>query len=167
MIIRKIFPSDKNYMLAEVQLAHRETLLQYLVRYVKDFYQQRYNPLGLIDEVITEIRKEKEYPVEAFDEFYHDLSALYRFKYGEVQLQFLFDGSSHYDKYSREWSDYFKRQVRTFCANKFFIRAVLDIAVFHHKDRVAFLAGNRLKYFLTNYYGVKIYKFKGIMELAS
>ncbi len=167
MIIRKLFPSDKNYMLAEVQLAQRDALLNYLVKYVKQYYQLHYNPLGLIDEVIMEILKDKEYPMDAFEEFYHDLSALYRFKHSEVQLEFLFDGSTHYEKYTREWVDYFKRRIETFCANKFFIRAVLDIAVFHHNDRVAFLAGDRLKYFLTNYSGMKVYKYRGIMELAS
>ena len=117
--------------------------------------------------MILEIKKEKEYPPDAFDEFYHDLSAIYRFKHSEVQLELLFDGTTHYDKYTREWNDYFKKQVEVFCSNKFFIRAVLDIAVFHHKDRVAFLAGDRLKYFLTNYFGMKVYKYRGIMELAS
>jgi hypothetical protein len=163
-MIRRLFPSDKNHMLMEVQASQRHALLEYLVEFVKQYYQQHYNPLGLIDDVILEINKKKEYPGEAFNEFYHDLSAVYRFMHGEVQLEFLFDGSTHYEKYTNEWITYFKQSIYSFCANKFFIRAVLDIAVFHHHDRVAFLAGDRLKYFLSNYFDIKVYKYKGIAQ---
>lgn len=166
-MIRRLFPSDKNYILSEVQDAQKESLLKYLVRFVKQYYLQNYNPLGLVDDTILEIKKEKKFPVEAFDEFYHDLAAIFRFKHGEVQLEFLFDGMTHYDKYKKDWERYFKQSIQSYCANKFFIRAVLDIAVFHHHDRVAHLAGDRLKYFLSNYFGMKVYKYRGIMSVAS
>ncbi len=166
-MIRRLFPSDKNSMLMEVQASQQEALLKYLVDFVKHYYQLHYNPLGLIDDIILEINKEKEYPMEAFEEFYHDLSAVYRFKHGEVQLEFLFDGSTHFEKYTSEWIVYFKQNIHAFCSNKYFLRAVLDISVFHHLDRVAFLAGVRLKYFLTNYFDLKVYKYRGIMEKAS
>lgn len=166
-MIRRLFPSDKNYLLSEAQSSQQEDLLQYLVSYVKDYYLQNYNPLGLIDDTILEIKKSKSYPIEAFDEFYHDLGAIYRFKHGEVQLELLFDGSSHDSKYVNEWADFFKQNIRSYCHNRYFLRAVLDIAVFHHHDRVAFLAGDRLKYFLNQYFGMKVYKYRGIMEIAS
>ena len=166
-MVRRLFPADKNYILNEVQTSQKDALLQYLVRYVKKFYLQHSNPLGLIDDTILEIQKSKEFPVEAFDEFYHDLATIYRFKHGEVQLEFLFDGMSHYDKYNHDWMMFFKQNVKAYCMNRYFVRAVLDIAVFHHQDRVAFLAGDRLKYFLNQYYGMKVYKYRGIMEVAS
>jgi hypothetical protein len=166
-MIRRLFPSDKNYILSEVQDAQKESLLKYLVRYVKQYYLSNYNPLGLIDDTILEIKKEKKFPIEAFDEFYHDLAAIFRFKHGEVQLEFLFDGTTHYDKYKKDWEIYFKQSIQSYCINKFFIRAVLDIAVFHHHDRVAYLAGGRLKYFLSNYFAMKVYKYRGIMSVAS
>lgn len=166
-MIRKLFPSDKNFILNEVQASQQHALLNFLVQHVKQYYHQHYNPLGLVDDTILEIRKEKKYPMEAFDEFYHDLAAIYRFRYGEVQLEFLFDGTTHYDKYTREWIDFFKKNIYEFCSNRYFVRAVLDIAVFHHHDRVAFLAGIRLKYFLSQYFNLKVYKYRGLMELAS
>lgn len=166
-MIRRLFPSDKNYILSEVQASHQNSLLQYLVSYVKQYYLQNYNPLGLIDDTILEINKDKDFPIEPFEEFYHDLAALYRFKHGEVQLEFLFDGTSHDIKYINEWGNFFKQNIRAYCLNRHFIRAVLDIAVFHHHDRVAFLAGDRLKYFLNQYYGMRVYKYRGIMEVAS
>lgn len=166
-MVRRLFPSDKNYLITNTQVSQKELLLNYLVSYVKAFYQREYNPLGLIDDTITKIQQSSGFPVEAFDEFYHDLAAVFRFKNGEVQLEFLFDGTSHYDKYKKDWENFFKQNIRAYCLNRFFVRAVLDIAVFHNQDRVAFLAGDRLKYFLTNYYGLKVYKYRGIMSLAS
>jgi len=163
-MIRRLFPSDKNYILSAVQDEQKDKLLEYLVYYVKQYYLQNYNPLGLIDDTILEIKNAKSFPKYPFDEFYHDLAAIYRFKHGEVQLEFLFDGMTHYDKYKADWKRFFKQSIKSYCLNKFFIRAVLDISVFHKQDRVAYLAGDRLKYFLTNYFGMKVYKYRGIMS---
>jgi hypothetical protein len=166
-MIRRLFPSDKNYLLLDAQLEQKDALLQYLVGYVKDYYLKNHNPLGLIDDTILEIQKSRNFPAEAFDEFYHDLAAIYRFKYGEVQLEILFDGISHDTKYINEWANFFKQNIKAYCLNRYFVRAVLDIAVFHHHDRVAFLAGDRLKYFLNQYFGMRVYKYRGIMSVAS
>jgi hypothetical protein len=166
-MVRRLFPSDKNYILSQAQEAQKEYLLSYLVDFVKSYYLQNYNPLGLIDDTILEIKNSGKFPFDAFEEFYHDLAAIFRFRHGEVQLSFLFDGTTHYDKYKKDWEIFFKQNIQAYCLNKFFIRAVLDIGVFHHHDRVAFLAGGRLKYFLSNYYGMKVYKYRGIMSVAS
>ncbi len=166
-MIRRLFPFDKNYLMLQAQETQKEKLLNFLVDYGKTYYLHQHNPLGLIDDTIQEIIDAKSFTEEAFDEFYNDLAAIYRFKYNEVQLEFLFDGSTHFDKYSREWKEFFKQHIYAFCSNKFFLRAVLDISVFHNRDRVALLAGDRLKYFLENFYSMKVYKYRGIMELAS
>jgi hypothetical protein len=166
-MIRRLFPTDKNYILGEVQASQKDSLLQYLVQFVKQYYLQNHNPLGLVDDTIIEIQKNKEFPVEAFDDFYHDLAAIYRFKHGEVQLEFLFDGSSHSEKYIADWVTFYKQNIRAFCLNRYFIRAVLDLSVFHNHDRVAYLAGDRLKYFLSQYYAMKVYKYKGIMSVSA
>lgn len=166
-MVNRLFSSDKNYILKEVQASSKEKLVSWLVSYVKDFYLKYHNPLGLIDDTILEISKDKEFPAEVFDSFYHDMAAIYRFKHGEVQLEFLFDGSNHYEKYEQDWKRYFMQCIKSYCFNRFFVRAVLDISVFHHNDRVAFLAGDRLKYFLAHYFGIKVYKHRGIMNVAS
>lgn len=166
-MFRRLFPSDKNHILMEVQTSRRNALLQEMVNIVKDYYFLHFNPLGLIDDTILEIQKSKDFPLEAFNEFYYDMATIYRFKHGEVQLEFLFDGSTHDAKYTKEWGDYFRQSVRAFCSSKLFMRAVLDISVFHNHDHTAQLAGVRLKYFLTNYFDLKVYKYRGVMEIAS
>ncbi len=162
---RTLFPGDKNYILREVQTSMRDDLLIELVDFVKDFYLTVHNPLGLIDDTIESIQKSNYFPPEHLYEFYHDLAAVYRYQYGELQLEFLFDGRTHFEKYSQEWKNFFMESILDFCENRFFIRAVLDIAVFHNHDRVAGLAGDRLKYFLIQYYEVKVYKYRGIQKV--
>lgn len=164
---RRLFHSDKNHILKESQISQEGRLLRSMADFVKQYYLKHYNPLGLIDDTILEIQNAGDFEIEEFHGFYHDLAAVYRFRHGEVQLEFLFDGSSHFDKYCEEWERFFKQNIMAFCANKFFIKAVLDIAVFHRHDRVASLAADRLKYFLTNYFDVKVYKYRGVMEIAS
>jgi hypothetical protein len=162
---RALFPGDKNFILKEVQASVREDLLKELVDFVKAYYLLKHNPLGLVDETISSVQNSDHFPSEPFDEFYHDLAALYRYQFGEIQLEFLFDGRTHFEKYSQEWENFFKENITEFCANRFFIRAVLDIAVFHNHDRVAELAGDRLKYFLIQHYEVKVYKYRGLRKL--
>jgi hypothetical protein len=166
-MFRRLFPADKNHILMEVQSSRRNALLQELVDVAKKYYLDHHNPLGLIDDTILEIQSSKDFSFDAFNEFYHDMATIYRFKHGEVQLEFLFDGTTHDEKYANEWADYFTQNIRAFCSNKLFLRAVLDIAVFHHHDHVAQLAGVRLKYFLSAYFDLKVYKYRGIMEIAS
>jgi hypothetical protein len=165
LLERKIFPSDKNYILKEAQAFTRIFLLEELAKFVKQYYLSHHNPLGLIDETIRSIQESDEFPLEPFDEFYHDLSAIFRLKRGEVQLAFLFDGRSHFQKYEEDWCNFFLEQIKDFSTNRFFVRAVLDITVFHKTDRIANLAGDRLKYFLTQHYTMKVYKYRGIKHL--
>jgi hypothetical protein len=166
-MFRRLFPADKNHILMEVQSSRRNALLQELVDIAKKYYLDHHNPLGLIDDTILEIQSSKDFSFEAFNEFYHDMATIYRFKHGEVQLEFLFDGTTHDEKYGKEWADYFTQNVSAFCSSKLFLRAVLDISVFHHHEHVAQLAGVRLKYFLSTYFDLKVYKYRGVMEIAS
>lgn len=166
-MIRKLFSSDKNYLLHQVQEETRDQLLSYLIEYVKKFYQQYHNPLGLIDETILKIQQSYDYPLEPLHEFYCDLAAIYRYHFGEVQLEFLFDGRTHEEKYEADWLDYFKRSVTGYCYNLHFLKAVLEISVFHPKDKIAFLAGNRMKYFIEQQFELKVYKYKGIQKLKA
>jgi len=164
---RKLFPTDKNYLLKNVQEDTRDYLLVLLVEYVKEFYLQMHNPLGLIDPTILKIQNSYDYPLEPLHEFYYDLAAIYRFQYGEVQLEFIFDGRSHEEKYETEWIYYFKKAISNYCYKIHFLKAVLEISVFHPKDRIARLAGNRMKYFIEQYFELKVYKYRGIQKLQA
>lgn len=164
IMTRKYFPFDKNYLLKEAQASSREKLLSSLITTVTDCYQAYYNPLGLLDDTVLKIQSTKTVNLDYFEEFYDDLAGIYRYKFGEVQLEFLWDGTSHSDKYNVEWEKTFISWVRDFCHHQPFIRAVFDSTTFHNQLTRSEHIQSRLKSFLVNYFDLKIYQYKGIVE---
>ncbi len=160
---RKYFSFDKNYLLKEAQATSRETLLISLVQTAKDCYQSYYNPLGLVDDTVLKLRGCEVINMEYFEEFYEDLAAIYRYKFGEVQLEFLWDGISHSDKYQVEWGETFTSWIKDFCHHQTFIRAVFELTIFKSALTRPELVQNRLKSFIVNYFDLKIYHYKGII----
>lgn len=163
-MIRKYFPFDKNYILQEAQTASRDTLLSSLIDTVKNCYQAYYNPLGLVDDTVQKLIDFQPSDIEFLHEFYDDLAGIYRYKYGEVQLEFLWDGSSHHEKYRKEWEEAFLKWVRDFCHQSVFIRAIFELTVFYTPLTRPELVQTRLKHFASNYFDLKIYHYRGITD---
>lgn len=162
---RKFFPRDKNYILEEAQLSVRESLLQYLVDFVKVEYLLKCNPLGLADDASNRIRSHRGNEFIQLHEFYVSLAGVFRYKfYGDNQLQFVFDGRDDSERYRDEWSQTFKRWVKEFCRHEAFIRAVLELTVFYPEDYTPQMAGLRLSAFITKSFEVKIDPQKGIVK---
>ncbi len=163
---KKLFPADKNYILKEVQVRTETELLNWLVEYVKEYYETFHNPLGLIDTTIETIRSASFTNAQIFEEFYNDLAGIYRYKHGEVQLAFLFDGDSHYTKYRSEWKVTFMKWVTQLLHNRVVMRAFLEITVFGvDREKQVELILNRLKSYVEQHFQLKIYKYKGIQEV--
>lgn len=160
-MVRKFFPLDKNYLLEEAQLSLREALLTSLVDSVKREYELRYNPLGVCDEWIMKIRNYTPQNLEPLQKFYDTLAGIYRYKFGDNQLAFQWDGVGHSEKYKAEWTDFFNKQVALFCKNELFIRAVLDLTVFNNYSQ---LAENRMNNFMLQTFEVKLRN--GVIKVA-
>lgn len=161
-MIQKFFPLDKNYILKTVQAEARPFLLQWLTEEVISSYLESFNPLGIEDDVVLKIKKSTSFKTELLQNFYQELSGIYRFKFSCNQLELIFDGRSHYEKYEEDWKETFYSWSREFCQNENFIKAVLECTILYPKDRKAILAQQRMKYFLARYFELKVYKYKGI-----
>ncbi len=162
---KKLFPSDKNYILKEVQVRTQQELLLWLIDHIKEYYELFYNPLGLVDDTIKTIRAAHFNNFNLFNEFYNHMAGIYRYKHGEVQLEFLFDGNSHYTKYKSEWKVTFMKWVTKLLANPVVMRAFLELTVFGvARPRQVALILHRIKGYVENHFGLKIYKYKGIQE---
>jgi len=153
-VVRKFFALDKNYLLEEAQLLLRDTLLKSLVESVKLRYENLYNPLGLADSLSIRIRNYKPEDLKPLEAFYLNLAGIYRYKHGENQLAFIWDGVDQSEKYKKEWSAFFADHVNTFCKNDLFIRAVLDLTVFNTPS--AQLVENRMNNFMLQTFEVKL-----------
>ena len=162
---QKLFPRDKNYILKEVQHQASFRLLRILRNSVIDLYFEVYNPLRLLDDTTIAIENNAGAPVENLLPFYYELAGIYRYKFGDNQLEFLFDGSSHYEKYSKEWEETFIEWTSELGKHKPFIRAVLEATVLAHEDMRVELIHQRLKWMIAQVFDVKVYKYKGIQDL--
>lgn len=162
---RKFFPFDKNYLLEQAQLEVKQQLLNELVQMVKEIYLLRYNPLGLIDTSIEKILKTKDYHLDDLAVLYEEMAGVYRYKHSSNQLELLFDGRDHLDKYKDDWSKAFVSWICEFSKSKNFLKAVLETAIFFPEDKQSQLAYSRLKNFISEQFGLKIYKYRGIVPM--
>jgi hypothetical protein len=106
-VIRKFFPLDKNYLLEEAQLALQDALLDQLVENVKAHHQAIHNPLGLDDSFTSRLKAYKSKNRKPLYSFYQNLAGVYRYKFGENQLGFVWDGRDHSQIYKEEWTQIF------------------------------------------------------------
>ncbi|WP_340153166.1 hypothetical protein [uncultured Marivirga sp.] len=162
---RRFFPFDKNYLLENVQMEHKKVLMNQLVEIVKEIYLLRYNPLGLKDSSINKILSTKNYNFEELSVFYDELAGYYRYKYSSNQLELLFDGRDHQEKYIEDWSLAYKKWIVEFSKSKYFLKAILETTIFYPDDKQSQLAYSRLKNYISDYFGIKIYKYKGIVPM--
>lgn len=166
-LVRKFFPLDKNYLLEAAQLRSQGRLLISLVDLAKTCYQLEHNPLGLSDEFSEKIAGYRPVDLKPLRSFYELLAGVYRYKYGETQLSFLWDGSDHSEKYEQDWSETFEEWTTQLCRRSQFVQAILDLTIFLPDNQHPPLAENRMKAVLQELFEVEVYKTKGILHLRS
>lgn len=166
-MVHRFFKLDKNYILQEAQQAGRDELLQQLVAYVKQAYMQQHNPLGLVDDTILTIQQAEQPPIDKLQDFYNILAGIYRYKHGSNQLELLFDGASHFEKYQHEWAEAFAAWYKGFCQKPTFLKAVLEVSVFYPADRKGTLAEARMRAFISQHFDLRIHKRHGIKGLKT
>jgi hypothetical protein len=170
-VLRKFFPLDKNYMLEEAQLLLQDNLLYHLFDEVKKTYESQHNPLGLKDSFSLQIQNYKPLNLQPLEIFYQNLAGVYRYKWGDSQLEFVWDGRGHAEKYQEDWALFFKDSIHRFCRQELFVQAVLDATVFFpidkedRNEKQLSLAENKMNTFMLQHFEVKIHKNKGIVNL--
>lgn len=135
----KYFKQDKNYILRAAQGFVEPQLLKQWVETAIDCYMMKENPMGLLDDFVIEIRNAKQYNIEFLRELYELLSAIYRFKRGDNQLEFIWDGRSHYEVYAEQWCEDFTTWTRDLSQHPGVYRAILKACVLQHDVNTRFL----------------------------
>lgn len=164
-MIRKFFPLDKNYLLEQAQLSLQEQLLIALVDEVKAAYQAKHNPLGLKDSFSVKVGDYKPGNLKPLAGFYLNLAGIYRYKHGNNQLEFSWDGRDHLVKYQDDWRAAFMTWIQSYCRQDLFVNAVLDLTVFLPDNRNAQLAESRMNHFILQQFELRIHRTKGIVEM--
>lgn len=161
---QRLFLLDKNYILKQVQSDLKPEFQSRLVEKIKQGYFDQFNPLGLIDEVSELVGTYSTTEFSFFDELYANLAGIYRYQVEGNQLELLFDGRSHYEKYTNDWEEGFNNYLADLCQKKSFILAGLELTALHSPEKRIELAQNRMKVCIYEHFGLKIYKYKGIQK---
>ena len=162
-LVKKFFQLDKNYLLENAQQSLEKELLTSLVKRVIQQYDIKINPLGLEDAFTRKIRSYELKHFQPLCNFYERVSAIYRYKFGVNQLEFLWDGSDHVEHYQKLWRSAFTEWTTKFCSEDLFVQAVLDLTVFFPKDESTQMIENRMNTFVLKFFDAKIHKVKGLM----
>ena len=159
----KQFKNDKNYILKKIQLETKEKLLKKLIKTSTILYNKKSNPLGLIDKTTDKLKKTKEINYKSLNFFYNKLSTIYRYNHGEVQLSFLWDGTSHEEYYRNRWKSFFKRETNRMSQNLSFLKSVLYLTIFSNKVDEKAEIQYRVSTFLRKDFNIQVFKRKGVV----
>ena len=159
----KQFKNDKNYILKKIQLETKDKLLKKLIKRSTILYNKKSNPLGLIDKTTDKLKKTKEINYKSLNFFYNKLSTIYRYNHGEVQLSFLWDGTSHEEYYRNRWKSFFKRETNRMSQNLSFLKSVLHLTIFSNNVDEKAEIQYRVSTFLRKDFNIQVFKRKGVV----
>ena len=157
----KLFKNDKNYILKSVQNDTKKELLNYLFRKSLEKYELKSNSLGLVDKSFRKFYCYNNEIENRLSFFYRKISTIYRYNYGEVQLSFLWDGSSHNDFYKNQWTKFFKNEVTFMIEKNTFLKTVLSLTKLK-SDNINLLQYN-LSAFIRKKFNMQVFKKKGLV----
>jgi len=166
-MIQKLFPLDKNYILRQSQSALEDEMLAEMVQELKKSYTQLFNPLQLMDETYEKIIMTNEFPKEWIQVIYRQLSGVYRYKYGSNQLEFLFDGRSHFEKYQDDWRSQLKIWLGQMGHHEIYVKSMLRMTILSDSGSRAQWAENQCKSFINDFFDMKIVKRRGELRLKT
>lgn len=166
-MIQKLFPLDKNYILRQAQTAMEDRMLELMVFELKRSYTVLYNPLMLMDNTFNQILDAHDFPKDRLKVIYHQLCGVYRYKFGSNQLELLFDGRTHLDKFQEDWSGQLTDWIRELGQYEQYVKTMLRMTVLFDTDSRAEWSENQCKAFINQYFDLKIVKRKGELKLKT
>lgn len=164
-MIQKLFPLDKNYILRQAQTVMEEDMLDLMVFELKKSYTQLCNPLMLMDTTFSRILDTFEYPKENCRVIYRQLCGVYRFQNGDNQLELLFDGRSHFEKFKEDWHRQFSAWLRELGMHEVYVKNMLRLSILFDTESRAEWSENQCKAFINQYFDLKIVKRNGELKL--
>jgi hypothetical protein len=164
-MIDKLFPLDKNYILRQAQFVLEEELLDQMVYELKRSYTYLYNPLQLMDQTYAMILDTFQFPSDRVRLIYRQLSGIYRFKNRDNQLELLFDGRTHFDKFKEDWEACFIVWLRELGQHEQYVKTMLRMTLLYDTESRAEWAENHCKAFINQYFELKVVKRQGELRL--
>jgi hypothetical protein len=164
-MIQKLFLLDKNYILRQAQTSAEEEGIALMVAELKHAYTLLYNPLQLMDDTYVQILSTNAFPKDSITVIYRQLSGIYRYRFGSNQLEILFDGRTHLEKYREDWLDQLREWIRELGMQEPYVKTMLRMSLLYDTESRAVFAENRCKSLINDYFSLKIVKRKGDLVL--
>jgi len=164
-MIQKLFPLDKNYILRQAQSVVEEEMLDRMVAELKASYTQAYNPLQLMDPTYLSILEGAAFPRERVRVIYRQLCGIYRFRHGDNQLELLFDGRTHVEKFQQDWSQALVSYVQQLGQHEPYVKTMLRMTLLFDTESRAEWAENHCKAFINQFFDLKVIKRHGELLL--
>lgn len=160
------FHKDRNVILKNSQQKLFNMLTGYLTKVAIDKYKVHFNPLGLVDETYQRILDYQYEHNEDLKGIYENLCVVYRYKHGDNQLEIIWDGISHEQKYSDEWMETFEVWVKELTNHSGFVRAVLQLTALRVENTNPFFIQNYLKGIINEFFELKVLKRNGVKKIV-
>jgi hypothetical protein len=93
------------------------------------------------------------------------LAAIYRYQFGDTQLEIIWDGKTHHEKFLDDWSRTYSEWVSELCQNRTFIKGILHLTVFGSEDKNTFFIENSIKAIINEYFDLKVLSRNGMKKL--
>jgi hypothetical protein len=164
-MIQKLFPLDKNYILRQAQSQLEDDMIDLMVFELRKSYTQLYNPLMLMDKTYSQILDCFEFPKERTRLIYRQLCGIYRYKNRDNQLELLFDGRTHLEKFRDDWTAQLQLWCRELGQHEQYIKTLLRMTLLYDGEGRAAWAENHCKAFINQHFELKIVKRKGELKL--
>ena len=164
-MIQKLFPLDKNYILRQAQSVLEEEMIDRMIFELKRSYTFLYNPLCLLDQTYAQILDSYDFPRERARLIYRQLCGIYRYKHGDNQLELLFDGRTHFEKFQEDWSDALVGYVRDLGIHEQYVKTMLRMTILFDTETRAEWAENHCKGFINHHFELKVVKRQGELRL--
>ncbi|UJP65675.1 hypothetical protein [Mongoliitalea daihaiensis] len=164
-MIQKLFPLDKNYILRQAQSQLEDEMLDLMVYELRKSYTQLYNPLMLMDKTFEKILDTYEYPLDRLRMIYWQLCGIYRYKNRDNQLEILFDGRTHLEKFKDDWTAQMQLWCRELGQHEPYVKTMLRMTLLYDGEGRAEWSENHCKAFINQHFELKIVKRKGELKL--
>lgn len=159
------FKKDKNYILKEAQMESTSMLCLALFEKTIVSYGTLFNPLGIIDDTTKQILNYRLKESAVLEGIYENLAAIYRFQYGTSQLEIIWDGKSHFEKFTDDWTKVYGKWIAELCQSKTFVKGILHLTVFNTEGKNTVFIENSLKAIINEYFDLKVLTRRGVKKL--
>ncbi len=163
---QKYFPQDKNYLLKTVQAFSKEVLISGWADHCYQGYMRNENPMGLEDDFTIHIKSEIQKGTFILEEVYELLSAIYRFREGDNQLSFVWDGRTHMEYYDEKWKITFIEWVDELSRKPEIYRAVIKASLADGMTNTTFLQAS-IKRAVLNHFHIRLTRSQKIHTLTA